>query len=69
MSSSKLANLETFARVLATLRGASIDVDVAALADLYDVDWPDADDEDDAREPTDEELAAAHKRRTSAGAA
>jgi hypothetical protein len=69
MSSVKLANLETFARAVATLRGAEVDVDIAALADLYDVDWPDDGDEDDEHEPTDAELAAAHKRRTAAGRA
>lgn len=65
MSSTKLANLETFARAVATLRGAAIAVDVPALADLYDVDWPDDDDEDDEPEPTREELIEAQKRRES----
>jgi hypothetical protein len=63
MSAGKLANLETFARAVAALRGASIDVNVAELADLYDVDWPDGGDEADEHEPTDEELAAAHRTR------
>ena len=61
--STKLANLETFARSVSLLRGAAVDVDVAKLADLYGVDWPDDEDEDDEDEPTVAELAAAHRAR------
>lgn len=60
--------LESFARSVAALRGASVDVDVAELAALYEVEWPgaDDDDQDEGEEPTDDELAEAHRQREAA---
>ncbi len=70
MSRADLEDLEIFARAVAALHDAEVELDVRAMAEAYGVDLgddPDADDEeDDEDERTDEELAAAHRAREAA---
>jgi hypothetical protein len=57
-----LEALEVFSRCVATLHAADVEFEVEDLAEKYGVPWPDEGDEDD--EPTAEELAESHRRRT-----
>lgn len=70
MSTARKADLdalESFARAIATLKSAHVEVDVAELAELHDIAWPvDDDDDDDDDEPTAAELAEAHRQREQA---